>query len=232
MKTGVLFGSLAAVALLASTAAQAAIVTNSTGATTFAGGVIGSYAGGTTLVTFDSGVVGGPNTNFTAQGFNFNTTGGSGGGIRTGSVNSTFVGFQQPYPNSATLVSTSADFTTFSMLWGSIDAYNSISFYNNGSQVGSTYTGSDFATPADGGQTDDDTNRYVFFTFNGGDRFDTVLFSSTQAAFEMDNLALGGMANAEGAVPEASTWGMMILGFMGVGFLSYRRRNRAAVRLA
>jgi len=30
------------------------------------------------------------------------------------------------------------------------------------------------------------------------------------------------------AVPEASTWAMMILGFASVGFLTYRRRNRAA----
>jgi hypothetical protein len=33
-------------------------------------------------------------------------------------------------------------------------------------------------------------------------------------------------------VPEASTWAMMILGFMGVGFLAYRRRGRGpALRL-
>lgn len=29
------------------------------------------------------------------------------------------------------------------------------------------------------------------------------------------------------AVPEASTWGMMILGFSGVGFMAYRRRNHS-----
>lgn len=35
------------------------------------------------------------------------------------------------------------------------------------------------------------------------------------------------------AVPEPSTWAMMILGFAGVGFLSYRRRNnRAALSAA
>ena len=34
------------------------------------------------------------------------------------------------------------------------------------------------------------------------------------------------------AVPEASTWAMMILGFMGVGFLAYRRKGtRPALRL-
>jgi hypothetical protein len=31
-----------------------------------------------------------------------------------------------------------------------------------------------------------------------------------------------------GAVPEASTWAMMILGFAGVGLMTYRRRNRAS----
>jgi hypothetical protein len=34
------------------------------------------------------------------------------------------------------------------------------------------------------------------------------------------------------AVPEASTWAMMLLGFAGVGFLAYRRRPQAAFRLA
>jgi hypothetical protein len=35
------------------------------------------------------------------------------------------------------------------------------------------------------------------------------------------------------AVPEASTWAMMILGFAGVGFMAYRRKNQAsAFRIA
>jgi len=34
------------------------------------------------------------------------------------------------------------------------------------------------------------------------------------------------------AVPEPSTWAMMILGFGGLGFLAYRRRNQAAVTAA
>ena len=31
------------------------------------------------------------------------------------------------------------------------------------------------------------------------------------------------------AVPEPSTWAMMILGFAGVGFMTYRRRNKSAM---
>lgn len=38
---------------------------------------------------------------------------------------------------------------------------------------------------------------------------------------------------AVAAVPEASTWAMMILGFAGVGFMAYRRnRNQASLRIA
>ncbi len=35
-----------------------------------------------------------------------------------------------------------------------------------------------------------------------------------------------------GAVPEPSTWAMMILGFLGVGFLAYRRKSASTMRLA
>jgi hypothetical protein len=34
------------------------------------------------------------------------------------------------------------------------------------------------------------------------------------------------------AVPEPSTWAMMILGFFGVGFMAYRKKNGLALRLA
>jgi len=32
-------------------------------------------------------------------------------------------------------------------------------------------------------------------------------------------------------VPEPSTWAMLILGFAGIGFLSYRRKNSVNFRL-
>ncbi len=34
------------------------------------------------------------------------------------------------------------------------------------------------------------------------------------------------------AVPEPSTWAMMILGFLGVGFMAYRRKSGVALRIA
>jgi hypothetical protein len=33
------------------------------------------------------------------------------------------------------------------------------------------------------------------------------------------------------AVPEPSTWAMMILGFAGVGFMTYRRRKQSNARI-
>jgi hypothetical protein len=35
-----------------------------------------------------------------------------------------------------------------------------------------------------------------------------------------------------GAVPEPSTWAMMLLGFAGIGFMAYRRKSKPAFRLA
>jgi len=34
------------------------------------------------------------------------------------------------------------------------------------------------------------------------------------------------------AVPEPSTWAMLILGFAGVGFMAYRRKSRPAALAA
>jgi len=38
-------------------------------------------------------------------------------------------------------------------------------------------------------------------------------------------------ASVASAIPEPSTWAMMILGFFGVGFMAYRRKGQATLRL-
>ena len=35
------------------------------------------------------------------------------------------------------------------------------------------------------------------------------------------------VSSVEAAVPESSTWAMMILGFLGIGFTAFRRRQSA-----
>nr|WP_199866341.1 PEP-CTERM sorting domain-containing protein [Bradyrhizobium sp.] len=38
-----------------------------------------------------------------------------------------------------------------------------------------------------------------------------------------------GIGNTVSAVPEPSTWAMVIIGFFGVGFMTYRRKNAAQI---
>jgi hypothetical protein len=55
--------------------------------------------------------------------------------------------------------------------------------------------------------------------------FDLKLFSSA-------DLLLGDVSIQVNAVPEPSTWAMLILGFAGIGFMAYRRKSRPAVLAA
>ena len=82
----------------------------------------------------------------------------------------------------------------------------------------------------------------VFVTFDSAPQtfaYDGGLFtfavnnvSFTVAPDQLNSIALSGNILIQ-AVPEPSTWAMMILGFMGVGFMAYRRKNnRSAFRLA
>jgi hypothetical protein len=46
------------------------------------------------------------------------------------------------------------------------------------------------------------------------------------------NIPFSGNAVIAGAVPEPSTWAMMILGFAGIGFMAYRRKAKPAMMAA
>jgi hypothetical protein len=61
------------------------------------------------------------------------------------------------------------------------------------------------------------------------------LDSSTGWDFAVDNITfnqpLGGNGNV-GAVPEPSTWAMLLIGFAGIGFMAYRRKHKTALMAA
>jgi hypothetical protein len=105
--------------------------------------------------------------------------------------------------------------------WGSIDSYNTIEFFNNGLSVG-LLTGTNAALQAslnaDGNQGSYNSNRFVNFVDTNG-VFDEVRISSSQNSFEFLNVR---------GVPEASTWAMMILGFLGLGFIGYRKSSKSS----
>jgi len=103
----------------------------------------------------------------------------------------------------------------FGLYWGSVDSYNSISFYKNSVLVAS-FSGSDISPLIpNGGQADDSSNRYVVF---GGLSFDRVVLASSQNSFEVDNISA--------SAPELSTWIMMLIGFAGTGLVAFRRAKR------
>ncbi len=112
---------------------------------------------------------------------------------------------------------TQADY--FGLFWGSIDDYNSISFYNSGSLVG-TFSGTAVVGSADdnGNQTSLRSNRYINFMFGGGETFDAVRLTSTNYAFESDNHAYRAVS-----VPEPGTLALFGLGLMGMAFAARRR---------
>jgi PEP-CTERM motif len=54
----------------------------------------------------------------------------------------------------------------------------------------------------------------------------------TQLTFTADGNFTGTMTPLTTAVPEPSTWAMMILGFAGIGFMAYRRKSKPASKVA
>jgi hypothetical protein len=123
---------------------------------------------------------------------------------------------------SATVTVNKGTVNTVSFLWGSVDLYNTITFYNGSTVIG-TFTGADI-TPKipDGCQTSPDCTGYVTF-FDPTQLITSFVLSSSENSFETDDF----LATQVGTppVPEVSTWVMMILGFFSVGLVSYRRRG-------
>ena len=79
---------------------------------------------------------------------------------------------------------------------------------------------------------------FGFLTFDTVNTLDDGIFSVVEisnGAATTGTLSTAGAITSfrtetVAAVPEPSTWAMMILGFAGVGFMAYRRRNQAISR--
>jgi hypothetical protein len=117
-------------------------------------------------------------------------------------------------------------FSKISFLWGSVDDYNKIEFYDAADNLLGLINGIQVGPPANGDQSDAATNRYV--TLNLLDSsisgVTKLKFIANKDAFETTNFL--------SAVPETSTWAMMILGLGGVGFAMRRSRQKVSVRYA
>lgn len=113
---------------------------------------------------------------------------------------------------------------TLGLLWGSIDGYNTLTLdLLGGSTV--SITGATLQA-LDPGIVFGSTDEYV--TLSGFGTITGVTETSLYNSFETSEYAIST------AIPEASTWAMMLLGFASVGFFSYRSRNNkvSSLRLA
>jgi hypothetical protein len=106
--------------------------------------------------------------------------------------------------------------TYLGLLWGSVDSYNTLSFYNGSTPIGSV-TGTQVTSNADGDQGMQGT---YYVNITSTESFNTVVASSTQYAFEFDNVAY----NAS-AVPEPSSVVLSLLGAFGIFTYKLKRRN-------
>jgi PEP-CTERM motif len=129
--------------------------------------------------------------------------------------------------SAAESVEFSSALSSFSFFWGSIDSFNTLDvhFATGPDQVisGSALLATLNVANPGGCQASTDCNRYVTFTDSLGANITGFSMSSSQNSFEITNIS---------AVPEPATWAMMVLGFLGVGFMAYRRKDKATFRLA
>jgi hypothetical protein len=113
-----------------------------------------------------------------------------------------------------------APVTSFQFDWGSIDGYNNLGVSSSAGYFRIT-PGFNFPNAANGNQYLPGTNGLFTVRGTAGETFTSVSFASDANSFEIDNLAIPG-------VPEPTTWGLMILGFGGIGAMLRRRRQAIA----
>ncbi len=114
-------------------------------------------------------------------------------------------------------ISPGSNYNYFGLYWGSIDDYNWLEFYD-GNTLLARVTGLDViqAGTALGDQIAPGANRYVNFEFLNDITFDSIVFGTSNFAFESDNHALA-------TVPEPGTFALLGAGLAAFGFMRRRR---------
>jgi hypothetical protein len=110
----------------------------------------------------------------------------------------------------------------FGLHWGSVDTYNFIDFFSNGSLVQS-FSGSDVpGAKAIGDQLSSTDNVFVNFLADKGQSFDKVVMRSNGRAFETDNHAY-----RQASVPEPSSMlGLLAVGGVATSSMLKRKREQ------
>lgn len=109
----------------------------------------------------------------------------------------------------------------FGLLWGSIDDYNRLEFYN-GTTLVETLTGDDVMDMPNGDQTATGT---LYVNITSTEAFNRVVFTSSVYAFEFDNLSWNrDPTGTPPSVPEPASAALLGAGLLGFALLRRRRR--------
>ena len=111
-------------------------------------------------------------------------------------------------------VSFGSGYAEVSFLWGSVDSYNTVSFYS-GSTLLDSYTGTSAASLV--GSTANGKQTLVFTYDTTSTPITSVKFSSSGYSFELDNVTAS-------AVPEPETYALMLAGLGAIAFVARRRK--------
>ncbi|MCU0985621.1 MAG: PEP-CTERM sorting domain-containing protein [Acetobacteraceae bacterium] len=103
----------------------------------------------------------------------------------------------------------------FGLLWGSVDSYNTLSFFSGNTLIGSI-TGSNVTASPNGNQG---VNGTLYVNVTSTVAFDRVVATSSQFAFEFDNIAF----NQTVPVPAPAALGLFGVGLLGLAFARRRR---------
>jgi hypothetical protein len=114
----------------------------------------------------------------------------------------------------------------FGLLWGSVDDYNTLSFYN-GNTLLFSFTGLDVDAGANGNQGAGGT---FYVNINSDAAFNKVVASSTAYGFEFDNVALAIHPLAVSPVPEPETYSLLMAGLALIGAIVRRRSITSTFR--
>ena len=115
----------------------------------------------------------------------------------------------------ATLTFSGAGVDYISFLWGSPDMFNSLTVNSTGS-AGQVFTASSLGFPVTNG--DQSFNQSVQFTALAGSKITSLVFASTDNAFESANFSIT-------PIPEPETYALMMAGLGVMGFVARRRRK-------